>query len=203
MTQVVMGRSLDSRRRLIDSAAELFHAGGYASTGVKGICDRAEVHKGSFYHFFPSKQDLAIAVLDDNWEAFKSQGLDPIFTEGGCARDRVQRLFDVAFEGHSAIKAATGHVRGCAFGNLAVEASTLEEPIRLRLVEIFEEWARYLEAALQDAKDAGELRKDIDPAATAWGVLASLQGLLLLAKTTNDTSQIPIIGAEVVDHLWA
>ncbi|HTO08336.1 MAG TPA: helix-turn-helix domain-containing protein, partial [Myxococcota bacterium] len=64
-----MGRTSDARERLIDEASRLFHARSYESVGVQELCDAAEVNKGSFYHFFPSKEDLAAAVIDAQWEA--------------------------------------------------------------------------------------------------------------------------------------
>ena len=61
-----MTESIDTRQRLLDAAGELIHASSYREVGVQQICDRAGVRKGSFYHFFPSKRDLALASLDQS-----------------------------------------------------------------------------------------------------------------------------------------
>lgn len=53
----------DTRTRILATARELFHSRSYADVGVKQICDTAHVQKGGFYYFFPSKRDLASAVL--------------------------------------------------------------------------------------------------------------------------------------------
>ncbi len=53
-----------SRERLLAGAKQLFLARGYAGTTVDAICEKAELTKGSFYHFFDSKEELALAVLD-------------------------------------------------------------------------------------------------------------------------------------------
>ena len=63
-----MGRTSDARERLIEAAGDLWHRRSYTDVGVGEICAEAGVQKGSFYHFFPSKQDLALAVIDDRWE---------------------------------------------------------------------------------------------------------------------------------------
>lgn len=55
----------DTRDRILATARELFHGRSYADEGVKEICDIAKVQKGSFYHFYPYKQNLAMAVIDD------------------------------------------------------------------------------------------------------------------------------------------
>ncbi len=190
------------RDRLLAAAADLVHAYSYRSVGVQAICDRAGVKKGSFYHFFPSKQALMLAVLEQHWVSFTRDALDPIFGGGGSPSERIAGLFEFAFASHTEIKRQTGHVRGCPFGSLAAEASTLEEPLRGRLLRIFEEWTAYLRDALAEAQAAGELRDGIDVDATAWGLLSCLQGMLLISKTANDTSIIPKVLDEVVAHLW-
>src|SRR5262245_64796679 len=72
-----MGRTSDTRERLIESASELWHSRSYADVGVNEICEHAGARKGSFYHFFASKQDLALAVIDSFWSRAQTRFLDP------------------------------------------------------------------------------------------------------------------------------
>src|SRR5271170_2030600 len=58
------GAVLSTRERLIFAAIELFWEKGYANTSMSDLLTRANANSGSFYHFFPSKEDLLIAVLD-------------------------------------------------------------------------------------------------------------------------------------------
>ncbi|MEW8500635.1 MAG: helix-turn-helix domain-containing protein, partial [Candidatus Thiodiazotropha taylori] len=60
-----MSIEMDTKERILATARELFHGRSYADVGIKEICSMANVQKGSFYHFFQSKQDLAMAVIDD------------------------------------------------------------------------------------------------------------------------------------------
>lgn len=60
-----MTNGQDTRQRIITSARDLIYGRSYAGVAVAEICARAEVKKGSFYHFFPSKQDLSLAVIDE------------------------------------------------------------------------------------------------------------------------------------------
>ena len=70
----------DTRSRILDTAREMFHGRSYADVGIQEICDGARVQKGSFYHFFPSKRDLALAVIDnmaDEWaHGFVAESFD-------------------------------------------------------------------------------------------------------------------------------
>ena len=71
-----MGRNVDTQERLVEAAAGLWHARSYADVGVNEICEVADVRKGSFYHFFASKQELAVAVIDRHWRDVARAGRD-------------------------------------------------------------------------------------------------------------------------------
>ena len=62
-----MGRTSDARERLIASAIDLIGARSYRAVSVDDLCAHAGVNKGSFYHFFPAKRDLALAAIDLQW----------------------------------------------------------------------------------------------------------------------------------------
>src|ERR1700676_4623266 len=54
----------ESKQALLDAALSVFRAKGYAATRVEDICEAAELTKGSFFHHFTSKEDLAIAAAE-------------------------------------------------------------------------------------------------------------------------------------------
>ena len=56
-----MGRTSDAKEKLLHVAFDLIWQHSYGSVSVDDICERADVKKGSFYYFFPSKSDLAVA----------------------------------------------------------------------------------------------------------------------------------------------
>ena len=59
-----MPPTTDTRQRLIDAASELFWERGYAATGLSDILEAAGARGGSLYHFFPTKDDLLLAVIE-------------------------------------------------------------------------------------------------------------------------------------------
>ncbi|MEO8609170.1 MAG: TetR/AcrR family transcriptional regulator [Chloroflexota bacterium] len=177
--------TIDTRERLIESAIELVLTSGYNATGVKELCQHAQVQKGSFYHFFPSKRDLVIEALNRQWERQTLLLLDPVFSEPIPPLDRIVKMFEVVAAHQARLKQTYGHVCGCPFGTLAQELSIHDEPVRDKLTTIFHHWAGYIERALAEAVAIGDL-PPMSISQNAQAILSYLQGLMLMAKTHND-----------------
>jgi len=179
----------DTQQRILDSARELIYSRSYADVGVAAICEHAGVKKGSFYHFFPSKRELTLAVLDAYYADLKENLIDKAFADDVPPLARLERFAEFAYQFQKQVMADTGRVLGCPFGNLATELSTQDEPIREKIHRAFAKFQTQIRHVLQDAQHAGELR-NLDVAATAKAMLAYLEGVLLLAKNQNDPEVI-------------
>jgi TetR/AcrR family transcriptional regulator, transcriptional repressor for nem operon len=73
-----MGKSSDTKEKLLQVAFDLIWNQSYGSVSVDQICERARLNKGSFYHFFPSKSDLAVEAYEEHWRE-KQPEMDRIF----------------------------------------------------------------------------------------------------------------------------
>lgn len=193
-----MGRTSDTKEKLIESAVQLIGARSYNTVGVQELCEHAGVKKGSFYHFFPSKSDLTLEALDSMWAEFKSNMLDPVFGADCSATEKFNHLLLRSYAHHSNTKDKVGCVIGCSIGNLAVELSTQDEKIRQRIEELFNEWAKYFEKLIIDAIDEGSMPENTDPLATSQAILAYIEGLSLLGRTFNDPSVMSRLGEGVL-----
>ena len=182
-----------TRQRLLDTAQKLFYARSYEDVGVQEICQGAGVKKGSFYHFFPSKRDLTLAILDESWKRYRETMLAQVFARDLPPLKRIERLLDSQYRHHKAVKDETGHVLGCPYGNLAGEMSTQDEVIRERLKRIFRDLEAPIEDVLDEAMAAGDLA-ELDSRATAGAMVAYLEGLTLMAKTWNDPEVVRTLG---------
>jgi len=178
-------RDTTARDRLIEVAAQLLHQRSYGSVGVDELCERAGVRKGSFYHFFHSKRDLALAVLEAQWDAFERDGLR-LAREAERPLDRLAMVFEFGIATLDRCRRETGSVLGCPFGNLAVELSTIEPEIRAKVAEIFARFARFFEDVLAAAVVAGDIG-EIDIPGAASALVAYYEGIMLLAKTSAET----------------
>jgi TetR/AcrR family transcriptional repressor of nem operon len=181
-----MGRTSDARERLIDQAARLFHARSYESVGVQELCDAAEVNKGSFYHFFPSKEDLAAAVIDAQWESTRTLVFEPSLAYDVPPLARIERLFKALSRTQRGAKRDTGRTPGCPLANLAGELSTHEPKLRRKLARVYAEMQSRLADTLRAAVMAHELPAATDVDAKAEALLALSEGAMLLSCVHDD-----------------
>ena len=180
-----MHPNVDTQQRILDSARELIHSRSYADVGVADICEHAGVKKGSFYHFFPSKRDLTLAVLDAYYLEIKTNLVAQAFAEDIPPMERLNRFGELAYAFQKQVLKDTGRVLGCPFGNLASEMATQDEPIRAKVEQIFSNLQGGIRQVLREAIAAGEVQ-NIDVEATAQAMLAYFEGVMLLAKSKND-----------------
>ncbi len=99
--------------------------------------------------------------------------------------ERIERLFELVYEHHRSMQQATGRMQGCPIGNLAVELSPQDEECRRKLQQTYDGWAAYIERALR-VLVASEDGVDIDPSTSAEAIVAYLEGISLLATTSNE-----------------
>ena len=183
----------DTRERIIEVAKSRFHNRSYADVGIKEICDMAAIQKGSFYHFFPSKRDLVLAVIDEfaiDWaNGFVAEAFDPSLPP----MERIDYVIDAAYFWQKSNKDLNGHIPGCLFGNLALEISTQDDVLRAKLNAVFTTAKDRFKDTLDEAVEQGTI-PPLDSDVTAEAMLAYLEGMILLAKAENDPEVIYRLG---------
>ncbi|WP_435057103.1 TetR/AcrR family transcriptional regulator [Streptomyces sp. bgisy060] len=171
----------DTRTRLVRTARALIHGSSFADVGIGDLCREAGVHRGSLYHFFPSKDAVGLAVIDANWELLKAV-LDEAFDEATPPLTRID-AFVTGFAGMlTAARDAMGSTPGCPIGNLALELAGHPGGAGSRITEILNSWQRYFRDAVAEAGLRGDVPAGVDPDAAALRALAYLQGITLMAK---------------------
>jgi TetR/AcrR family transcriptional repressor of nem operon len=177
-----------ARERLLEAASVLMHSRGYEATGVAELCEAAGAPKGSFYYWWPSKQALAIAMLDRQWKLAQEHVVRPAFAAGVPIAEQLahyaERLTAVLRDEVE----RTSSVNGCPFGNLVVELATRDEIVRDRAEEILAAIRGVFATAITAAQEAGELAADLDADDRAEALLVHLEGLFVIAKARNDPS---------------
>jgi TetR/AcrR family transcriptional repressor of nem operon len=188
-----MGRTSDAREKILTSAQALIELRGYSALGVAEICKAAGVPKGSFYHFFESKEALALAVIDEHW-AVQLRDWTRVLGSDAEPLQRLRQLFEETAAAQRAGQQSCGTVSGCLFGNLTLELSNQTEAIRDRLQQIFDAQVDLVDTVVTEALEDGEVAVP-DTREAARSVVAQLEGQVLFAKLYNDTRPL--------DALWS
>src|SRR5215831_4745466 len=118
-----MGRTSDAADRLMDAAIELIWEESYGAITIDDICKRADVKKGSFYYFFSSKSDLAVAALERMWAQNWKPNMDQSFSPSIEPLVRLTSYLESIHTKQAAIKQKHGKVLGCPIVSLGSETS--------------------------------------------------------------------------------
>ena len=196
-----MGRTSDAREKILTAAQALIELYGYSALGVALICKAAGVPKGSFYYFFESKEALALAVLDERWEAQRADWARVLQDDAEPLR-RLRRLFEETEAGLRAGQQSCGTVSGCMFGNLTLELSNQTEPIRQRLQQIFDAQVEMVAQVIAEARERGDVSVR-DTVEAARSIVAQLEGQVLYAKLYNSTQRLETLWENCLSLLSA
>jgi TetR/AcrR family transcriptional repressor of nem operon len=179
-----MGRVSDAKERLMQAVGELIWRGSYGSTTIDQICDKAGVKKGSFYYFFESKADLAVAAIDKECGRMRPE-LDAIFSPTVPPLERLRKYCEFGYRLQERMKCECGCVLGCPLFTLGSEVSTQEAKLQKKVQEILDQKVKYLESAIRDAHAAGLIDAP-DAASKARMLFAYYQGLYTQARIENN-----------------
>jgi TetR/AcrR family transcriptional repressor of nem operon len=175
-----------TRERLIDVGLERMHTAGYASTGVKEILEIAGIPKGSFYHYFPSKESFAREVLLRYFTG-ESKRAEKILGNNKIAPlMRLRKYFGELIS----VYGPSGPITGCMAGGLTLEMADHSDVLQSVLSESFSRWQSGIEDILRAAVESGDLAKGAKTNELAAFVLNSYEGALLRSKA--ERSQAPL-----------
>ena len=179
------GRGRASRERIVERAADLFAERGIAGTSVDEVLAAAKAGKGQFYHYFRNRDELAAAAVGYRC-AQVVDGLTEALGDVSSLAGLEQALagFIAGFE--------QAGLPGCPIGTLATEVAGRNEAARLQAAAGFDAWERLLADALERMRQRGELRADAQPAVLATGLLASIEGGMVLSQTRKDVASLRI-----------
>ena len=168
---------LETRERLVETARRLFLEHGYTATGIAQILGAADARSGSLYYFFPTKEDLLLAVLQKYKELLWPMVIQPVFDR---VVDPVERIFGI-LDGYRRQLVATKYQSGCPIGNLALELTNSIPAARALIAANFSGWRKAIEQCLGDA--SGRLPATVDKEQLALFVLTTMEGAVMLART--------------------
>ena len=162
------------RDQLINTALELFRLQGYHRTSMADIGAACGLLKGSLYHYYPSKEALARAVMVHIIEECREQFFVHAIDDERPAAERLKSLAKAVETYFS------GHAGGCLMGNFALEAAIAEPGLAEPLRRYFDDWA----AAVGRILGPRYGKREADALARDWVV--RVQGALMIMRFDPD-----------------
>ena len=168
----------DIRAHILACGGRIIHHKGFAATGLQEILAAAGVPKGSFYFYFKSKDEFGLALVD-HFQSLFAAHLRPILNDESLPPlTRLARFF-LWFRDHFA---GEGYIKGCPIGNLTQELGDTNPAFREKLNTALENLIAGVAKQLRQARERGELRRQLDPEATARFIVSAWQGALVRMK---------------------
>lgn len=175
------------RARVLDAAARSFQAHGYGATSMHDVVRAAAVTGGALYHHFPTKKDLALAVLAERVASEVGRTWIAVVDDAPSGAEGIITMF----EGTADELDRRGAVQGCPLGNLAIELSLADEELRAAVEEAYRDWRGAIAARLRrDIKAGSASFARNDPEAFADVVVALFTGAMSIARAEQNSTAL-------------
>ena len=194
-----MPRVSDAAEKLTEAALKLIWESGYGATSVDDICAKADVRKGSFYHFFKSKAELEVAALESHWQRMRPVWND-IFSPDRAPLERFERYVEFVIQRQEELRKEFGSVLGCPLCSVGSEICTQESAIRQKAQDILGNYVKYFESTIRDAHAQGLIHAP-DANRKARMIWAYAQGVMGQARICNCLSTLQELKAGIWDIL--
>lgn len=175
---------MSKKQEIISIAKNIIHCKGYQATSISDILHAANIGKGQFYHYFSSKYDLGLAVMENLIEEWDHQLILNILQSSKDPKLKINKMLDWILTYH----AGKEEKSGCPIGNLTIEMSEHDETFRLKLDYFFKRWIGSIETVLEEMVKQNQLHSTVDIRKSAEAIVAMIEGGILLMKSQQDIS---------------
>ena len=165
------GKGARTKERILDAAANLFHAQGINATSVGDVLRASDTGKGQFYQHFESREALVVAVFERYRTAIRGRGIR-----------RIESWADVRawMEMHLEAQKGVAFLRGCPIGTAGYALQAEQDELRAELKQIFDGMRGSLAEFFRRERRAGRLSETAEPRRLATFTVACVQGGMLL-----------------------
>ncbi|MCB6182052.1 TetR/AcrR family transcriptional regulator [Leeia sp. TBRC 13508] len=177
---------MGTRENIVEAGLAAIIQQGYDGMGLEDILKTANASKGSFYHFFKSKDNLVLAIIEE-YESFYTHARKTLLSSSDVSpKQRIHNYLLFLVEDQRAHEMA----RGCLYGMLAQSANARSDSVRQKLDQIFTDWRTHLETEILAAQSANELATSLTPADAADFVICAYEGALIKFKVDRNITAL-------------
>lgn len=176
---------MDVKEQLLEKGMTMLLRRGYHDLGIAALLEATDTAKGSFYHYFKSKEDFGLQAIERYMEGVH-KGLDLCLDDESLSPlRRVRHFFELSEEKYR----SEGYL-GCLLGGLGQELSGVSEVFRRKVEECFAQIEERIAACLKLAIERGELRKKTDPTHMAKLLVTCWEGAALRSRLLRNPAPL-------------
>jgi TetR/AcrR family transcriptional repressor of nem operon len=164
-----------TRRSIVAAAAPIFNQRGFEGSSLTDLMEATGLKKGGIYRHFASKEELAAEAFDFAWDAARDLRMLDV-EEKANGMEKLKQIIANFVDRRSPVPG------GCPILNTAVDADDGNSVLRARVVKALKVWTNRLQGYVEQARDEGFVRKDIDAESVATVVIAALEGALMISR---------------------
>ena len=197
MTPETAPRDTDTRERILAAGATRFGQKGFNGCGLNEVLQAAGVPKGSFYHYFGSKEEFGVALIERARDAHLAE-LRPLLSDRRMTPlERLRAIFAQA----RAECAATGPTVECLIPKLALETGSLSEPVHAAVKCAYQQWSAIMAQVIREGQAAGEISRKHDADRLANVLVMLWEGAAIRMQIDRNISPLDDFQSFVFDTL--
>ncbi|MFQ5619326.1 MAG: TetR/AcrR family transcriptional regulator [Rhodospirillales bacterium] len=184
------------RDQVVDLAVDVFWRKGFEATSIQDLVEATGLNRGSLYNTFGDKAGLFEAVFGRYMASAPTQ---PVVAaaETGPPRQVIEEFFARLVE----LGAADPELRGCLMTNTAAGMATRDEDVAARVAAAFHDLEDALFRLIERGQETGEIAPWRDSRALARFLVASAQGLRIMARVNRDRAALEAIADIALSNL--
>lgn len=193
-----MKNPVDLKQKIIQQSLKLFSLKGFLSTSIQDIMEATKASKGGLYNHFKSKDEIFVAVLSEArklWRQRNLEGLDKIEKPV----EKVKKLLKNYRDRY--LKDTESFPGGCLFVTLSVELDDQRSDFSQELNEGFSRLKAMIKRYLDQGKDSGNLRREVDTGAVTEMIFAGMLGASVIFGTEKTARSVDRCFNALIDYL--
>jgi TetR/AcrR family transcriptional repressor of nem operon len=179
-----------TRDRIVEVAAELFWKHSYQGVNTHTISEAAGVNKATLYRYFPSKDDLALATIDNYCDRTVAYVFEGSFQATDDPLERLAEIYQRVYQTAQHNFSQDGCSPGCPFVNLAVEMATANPTIRDRIDQCFQRFGHYYRQIVRAVQEQKISPQDLDEDQAVKALINIMNGAMVASKVRNQPKEI-------------
>jgi TetR/AcrR family transcriptional repressor of nem operon len=186
MSTTRLANKQDTKIALLEAGMDIMLEKGYSNTGIQEVLSSLGVPKGSFYHFFESKENFAVEIIHHYDQTYTAELLKTLRNSQESPLQRLKSYCETGKQNFLSRKCR----KGCLIGNLSQEMSDQSEVLRRELSTVMAKWRDLFAQCIAEGQKLGEVTKVGSASELAEFFNAAWGGAVMRAKTVKNTEPL-------------